>query len=246
MDSSNGKDTSTACNQALAKLVTACQEKNLFNLKGEKYEEYAILGVPYPARLFRYAAPLFGIVSQGAHLTAYTQTSSGMKIWVPRRSPTISTYPNKLDSTVAGGVSGDNTPFETIIQEAHEEASLSGDLVRRNLRSVGVLTFITLLEHGQGEIAGLVKPSMLHVYDMEIAEDIIPKPNDDEVKEFYLMTPDEVNAALLRKAFKTNSAAVMIDFFIRHGIITGDSESDYAEMNMRLHRTLPLPTSPRL
>jgi hypothetical protein len=42
------------------------------------------VGVNYPARLFRYAAPLFGIVSQGAHLTAYVRTSTGLKIWVPR------------------------------------------------------------------------------------------------------------------------------------------------------------------
>lgn len=246
LDSSDGKDTSAACNEAFAKVVAACQEKDLFNLKGEEYEEFSIVGVKYPARLFRYAAPLFGIVSQGAHLTAYTRTSSGLKIWVPRRSPTISTYPNKLDSTVAGGISAENTPFETIIREADEEASLSEDLVRRDIRSAGVLTYITLLENGQGEVGGLVKPDMAHVYDMEVAEDVIPKPHDDEVKEFYLMTPDEVKTALLRQEFKTNSAAVMIDFFIRHGIITADNERDYPEMNMRLHRTLPFATAPRL
>ena len=202
MDCSNGKDTSTACNRALAKVVTACQGKNLFNLKGEEYEEFAIVGVQYPARLFRYAAPLFEIISQGSHLTVYTQTSSGLKIWVPRRSPTISTYPNKLDTTVAGGVSSDTTPFETIIREADEEGSLPGDLVRRNVRSVGVLTYITLLEQGQGEVGGLVKPDMVHVYDMEITEDVVPRPNDNEVKEFYLMTPDEVKKALFGRNSK--------------------------------------------
>ncbi|KAK7418164.1 hypothetical protein QQX98_004139 [Neonectria punicea] len=220
--------------------TTACQEKDLFNLKGEEYEEFAIVGVKYPVRLFRYAAPLFGIVSQGAHLTAYVRTSSGLKIWVPRRSPTISTFPNKLDSTVAGGVSAEDTPFDTIIREAYEEASLPEDITRRDVQSVGVLTYI------QGEVGRLFKPDMGHVYDMEVTEDIIPKPHDDEVKEFYLMTPDEIKKALLRKEFKTNSAAVMIDFFIRHGIITAENERDYPEMNMRLHRTLPFATAPRL
>lgn len=79
----------------------------------------------------------------------------------------------------------------------------------------------------QGQLGGLVKPDMVHVYDVEVAEDVIPKPHDGEVKEFYLMTPDEIKTALLRKEFKTNSAAVMIDFFIRHGIITADNERDY-------------------
>lgn len=246
LDSSAGQDTSKACNKAFAKLVSDCQDKDLFNLKGEEYEEFAIVGVDYPVRLFRYAAPLFGIVSQGAHLTAYTRTSSGMKIWVPRRSPQISTFPNKLDSTVAGGISAEDTPFETIIREANEEASLSETLTKRDIRPVGVLTYITVLEKGQGEVAGLVKPDMVHVYDMEVAEDVIPKPHDDEVKEFYLLTPDEVKAALLKNEFKTNSAAVMIDFFIRHGIISADNERDYPEMSMRLHRTLPFATAPRL
>lgn len=92
----------------------------------------------------------------------------------------------------------------------------------------------------------LVKPDMVHVYDLELAEDVVPKPHDDEVKEFYLMTPDEVKTALLNKEFKTNSAAAMIDFFIRHGIITADNEVDYPELSMRLHRTLPFSTAPRL
>lgn len=246
LDSSEGADTSAACNKEFAKLVAVCQEKDLFNLNGEEYEEFAIVGVDYPVRLFRYAAPLFGIVSQGAHLTAYTRTSNGLKIWVPRRSPTISTYPNKLDSTVAGGISAEDTPFETIIRESAEEASLPEDLTRRDVRPVGVLTYITVLEEGQGEVAGLVKPDMVYVYDMELTEDVIPKPHDDEVKEFYLLTPDEVKEALLKNEFKTNSAAVMIDFFIRHGIISADNERDYPEMSMRLHRTLPFATAPRL
>lgn len=246
LDNSHGQDTSGACSKAFAKLVVDCQEKDLFQLKGGEYEEFAIVGVPYPVRLFRYAAPLFGIVSQGAHLTVYTRTTNGLKIWVPRRSPTISTFPNKLDSTVAGGISAETTPFETVIREADEEASLPEDLVRRDVRPVGVLTYITLADKGLRGVAGLVKPDMVHVYDMEVAEDVIPRPHDDEVQEFYLMTVDEIKAALLRNDFKTNSAAVMIDFFIRHGIISADSESDYTEMNMRLHRTLPFATAPRL
>jgi 8-oxo-dGTP pyrophosphatase MutT (NUDIX family) len=246
LDSSEGKDTSKSVNEAFAGVVKACQDQDLFNLKGEEYEEFAVVGVEYPVRLFRYAAPLFGIISQGAHLTAYTRTPEGLKIWVPRRSPTISTYPNKLDSTVAGGISAEATPFETIIREADEEASLPADLVKQKIRSAGVLSCMTLLEAGEGEIGGLVKSDMVHIYDIELCADVIPKPHDDEVKEFYLMTPDEVIESLLKRDFKTNSAAVMIDFFIRHGIITADTERDYPEMNMRLHRTLPFATAPRL
>lgn len=60
------------------------------------------------------------------------------------------------------------------------------------------------------------------------------------------MTIDEVKTALLRREFKTNSAAVMIEFFIRHGVVTAENERDSTEINMRLHRTLPFKTAPRL
>lgn len=87
---------------------------------------------------------------------------------------------------------------------------------------------------------------MIHVYDVELAEDVVPEPHADEVKEFYLLTVDEVKAALARNEFKTNSAAAMVDLFIRHGIVTADNEVDYAEISMRLHRTLPFAIAPRL
>lgn len=38
---------------------------------------------------------------------------------------------------------------------------------------------------------------------------------------------------------------VIIDFFVRHGVITEDSEpGDYLEILSRLRRRLPVPTSP--
>jgi len=95
-----------------------------------------------------------------------------MKIWVARRSSTIITYPNMLDSTVAGGVSAGYTPFETIIREADEEASFPEDLVRGNIRSVEVLTYMTLLEEGQ------VKPDMCSTVRLgRRRRDVVPKPH---------------------------------------------------------------------
>jgi hypothetical protein len=72
---------------------------------------------------------------------------------------------------------------------------------------------------------------------------MVCKQNDEEVKEFYLMTVNEVKESLARAEFKTNSALVMIDFFIRHGIITAENEQNYVEIIARLHRRLPLPTT---
>jgi hypothetical protein len=86
-------------------------------------------------------------------------------------------------------------------------------------------------------------PNVLYCYDLQVGSETVPKPQDDEVEQFYLMSVGEVKEALLREEFKTNCASVMIDFFVRHGIITDDNEPDYLEIVTRLHRTLPIPTT---
>jgi 8-oxo-dGTP pyrophosphatase MutT (NUDIX family) len=155
------------------------------------------------------------------------------------------TYPNMLDSTVAGGVPASETPFENIIQEANEEASLPTDLVRHNIKSTGVLTYISRTDEGARAEPGLIIPDIVYLYDIELSSDVIPRPHDTEVKEFELMSVDKVKTHMRNKEFKTNSAVVMIDFFIRHGIITNDNEKDFVEINMRMHRGLPFKTTSR-
>jgi len=39
---------------------------------------------------------------------------------------------------------------------------------------------------------------------------------------------------------------VMLDFFIRHGILTAENESDFEEIKRRLHRELEFPGPHRL
>lgn len=89
---------------------------------------------------------------------------------------------------------------------------------------------------------GLVVPDQVFVYDLEVGPDVIPVPRDGEVKEFNLMGVDEVKTSLAAGEFKPNSAVVMLDFFIRHGIITAENEKNYVEIVSRMHRRLPFPT----
>jgi hypothetical protein len=39
-----------------------------------------------------------------------------------------------------------------------------------------------------------------------------------------------------------NSAVVMIDFLVRHGVVTVENEEGFVEMGMRMHRRLPFYT----
>lgn len=238
-------DFSTVCNNAFAKVINQAIDQDIFStLHGEHSEPYAIPGAKEPVQLERYAASLFGIVSRGAHLTIFTRTDGEMKIWVARRSAHLFTYPGKLDTTVAGGVRADEPPFETIVHEADEEASLDSALIRSDVKAAGVITYMKSTGSGSGGNKGLINADMIYVYDLEVGKDTVPKPCDTEVEGFYLWDVEKVKEELLNGGFKTNSAVVMIDFFIRHGIITAEDEKDYTEIVMRMHRSLPFPTAP--
>ena len=267
-DTSNGTDTANTINAAFSRLVSIAIDQDLFAIIHKQHSEpFAIPGANYsiPISIERFASPLFGIINRGAHLTIYTYVSPSpssssspptvsekppsssakeLKIWVPRRSETMFTYPNMLDSTVAGGVRATETPYECILHEADEEASLPASIVHSSLKSVGCVTYMSLSSTGSGGEHGLVVPDVLYTYDMELGEDQKPpEPRDEEVKEFYLLGVEEVKRALGRGEFKPNSAVVMVDFLIRHGVVAYEEERDLVEIVARMHRRLPFPTA---
>lgn len=244
LDPTDNADLSFSFTDSLTKLVQRIIDEDTFRVIHKTHSEpYPIIGANVPVSMERYASTLFGIISRGAHLTVYTTTAEGIKIWVPRRSAHLFTYPDCLDTTVAGGVAAGEGPFECMVREADEEASLPEELVRKNTKAVGCISYIGLNGVQGGGETGLINPDIVYVFDLEIEENVTCRQNDSEVKEFYLMTVDEVKAGLARGEFKTNSALVMIDFFVRHGIITQENEENYAEILARLHRRLPLPTT---
>lgn len=234
--------TPDAINQEFQTVIDAAILSDKFAvLHGDHSEPYLVQGVSYPLHLERFTAPLFGIATRGAHMTGYTRSSSTseIKVWVARRSPHLFTYPGKLDTTVAGGVKAQHTPFQCIIEESEEEASLLRDFVSKNAKSVGVITYMT-----RSQRSGAVHPDVLFLFDLKMPESLVPSPNDEEVSEYNLLTVEEVKTAMFGGEFKSNCNLVMIDFFIRHGIITSENEPDYVELQQRLHRRLPIPTSP--
>jgi 8-oxo-dGTP pyrophosphatase MutT (NUDIX family) len=241
-DDDNPSATYTA---ALSNLIQKAIDEDTFDvIHGMHSEPYAIIGANFPVSLERYAASLFGIISRGAHLTAYTITAEGMQVWVPRRAPNLFTYPSCLDTTVAGGLPAGEDPFECIVREADEEASIPEELVRQKAKACGCLSYVGQNDARGGGETGLIHPDLIYLYDIELPEDFVCRQNDEEVKGFYLMNVDEVKEGLFKGEFKTNSALVMIDFFVRHGIITPKNEKNYPEIVARLHRRLPLPTTP--
>lgn len=193
--------------------------------------------------LERCATGLFGFVRYGVHLNAFvrcSESSHGIKMWVAKRSPTKSTFPDMLDNAAAGGLMTGEDPLDCIIREADEEADLAEKITRESIKAVGGVSYIYVTREQAGE-AGLIYPEVQWIYDLELPEHIIPKPKDGEVAGFKLCSIEEVQQQLREGLFKPNCALVVIDFFIRHGIITRENEPEFDEINRRIHRKLPFP-----
>jgi 8-oxo-dGTP pyrophosphatase MutT (NUDIX family) len=201
----------------------------------------------------RSASALFGILASGVQLTAYTTdpATNELKIWVARRSRRKQTYAGMLDSAAAGGLETGMVPLEGVVREAVEEASLDEGVVRRGVKCVGALSYYHVMSPSPSssspnkagdakleEEVGFLQPETEYIYELHLDSDTRPKPGDSEVEEFYLWSVEELKAALLRGEFKLNSAIVVIDFFVRHGVITAENERDYVEIVCRLHRRL--------
>ncbi|PWW78388.1 hypothetical protein C7212DRAFT_183054 [Tuber magnatum] len=232
-------ETAEERSENIRETAQSWRENGIFGIlrgwRNELYTVYSPKGHEY-FKLERSACPLFGVV----HLTAYT--TSPLKIWVPRRNPAKPTYGGLLDNTVAGGISSGMSVFETLVKESEEEASFPGSLIREKAKAVGhVSYFYQRMETAGGE-EGLLQPEVQYVYDLEVGNDVIPKPCDDEVQDFHLMDVEQVRKAVSLVRGKYDIYIVLLDFFIRHGIITPENEPDYLEIGSRLHRLLEFPT----
>lgn len=230
--------------KAVAATCQYWRENKTFKvLSGWRNELYPVYG-PGNELLYsieRSASPLFGVVTFGVHMTAYTKIDGELKIWVPRRSKTKQTYPGMLDNTVAGGMATGEDQLESIIREANEEASLPKELLTERVKANGTVTYIYIREARAGGEDGLIQPECQYVYDLELPTDVVCKPNDSEVECFYLWSVDEVKEHLAQGEFKPNCALVMLDFFVRHGILRKENEEDFEEIKRRLHRKLEFP-----
>jgi 8-oxo-dGTP pyrophosphatase MutT (NUDIX family) len=233
-----------ARSSSMAKLLGRWRERNIFRvLVGWRHELYPIYGAGKEllCNVERAGSSLFGIVTYGVHMTVYVRSQDELKIWVPRRAANKQTWPGKLDNSVAGGLSSGEQPFACLVREAAEEASLPEDLVRKGARSCGIVSCYYLADPVLRNGRRIDHPECEYVYDLEVDESTILKPSDSEVESFRLMTVEEVQKAMYREEFKPNCAMVLLDFFIRHGILTAENEPDFFEICTRLHRRLPFP-----
>jgi 8-oxo-dGTP pyrophosphatase MutT (NUDIX family) len=231
-----GEDVET---KAISEQLNLAREKDSFSILRRWMDEiYRILDISREVRMERAGSALFGIHTVGVHIMAFCRDQEGsMKLWIPRRAAT-KTYPGMLDNTVGGGITVEEDQFECMLREAEEEASLPKHVVKDRAQAVGTIAYFYIRDARAGGETGLLQPSTHHLYDLELPTDVVPKPADKDVEEFYLWTPEETMVALREGKFKPNSAVAWIDFFIRHSYITAKNEPDYLKLVSRIHRRI--------
>jgi hypothetical protein len=123
---------------------------------------------------------------------------------------------------------------DNLYKEAEEENGMPRALAE-NARSVGAVTYCMESEQG-------LKRDTLVLFDIELPADFTPSSTDGEHTGFTLLSSDDV-LRLMRETdeFKFNVPLVILDFCVRHGLLTPDDTSEYETLVQRLHSPFPSP-----
>jgi 8-oxo-dGTP pyrophosphatase MutT (NUDIX family) len=199
----------------LQTIARALADVGRFRWRGEAFDVRAAAGGPMLGQLDRGALPAFGILAVGVHLNGLVRRPEGLHMWVARRAADKLLDPGKLDHIAAGGVPAGLTPVQTLLKEAEEEAALPPALTRA---AVEVARIGYVMERPEG-----LRRDLLVCYDLELPQSFIPRAADGEVESFELWPLEQALAtARSTERFKFNVNLVLIDLFLRNGLVRGD------------------------
>lgn len=202
--------------EALPGIAQTLSEQGNYRWRAEAFDVRATPDSAALAQIDRGAIPSFGLLSLGAHVNGLVRRRDGLHLWIGRRAAHKALDPNKLDHITAGGVPAGLTPEQTLMKEAGEEAGIPPALARQ-ARLVGRIAYT--MERPEG-----LRRDCLLCYDLEVPEDFTPHPNDDEVAVFELWPVRRVLETVRdTDDFKFNVNLVLIDLFLREGLIAGSA-----------------------
>ncbi len=199
----------------LQAIARALADRGALPWRGEAFDVRAHAEGGVLGQLDRGALPKFGVQATGVHLNGLV----GDRLWVARRARNKLLDPGKLDHLVAGGVPSGHTPHQTLLKEAGEEAGLPAALAAQ-ARPAARIAYA--FERDEG-----LRRDLLYCYDLELPESFRPEPQDGEVEGFELWELERVLDTVRRTdEFKFNVNLVLIDLFIRRGLVRGsDAEA---------------------
>jgi 8-oxo-dGTP pyrophosphatase MutT (NUDIX family) len=197
---------------ALPGIARSLAAQGHYRWRNEAFDVCASPDGPPLAQIDRGALPSFGVVAVGVHLNGLVRRADGLHVWVARRAADKLLDPGKLDHITAGGVPAGLTPEQTLWKEAAEEAAIPAALASQ-ARHVATISYA--MERAEG-----LRRDLLHCYDLDLPEDFSPRAEDGEVEGFELWPITRVLQTVRdTDAFKFNVNLVLIDLFLRHGLI---------------------------
>jgi Domain of unknown function (DUF4743) len=195
--------------------------------RGEDYPVIRRWGDTPPMKMERGAVPLFGVRGFGVNLNGYVRRADGLHMWIGKRSKTKLSAPSKRDHMVGGGQPYGLGIKENLIKECEEEAGMTRELAMRAV-PVGAISYICTRNGG-------LRDGVSFNYDLEVPEDFIPRNMDGEVESFELWPMARVMDRIRdTQDFVFDVNLAILDFAIRHGILTPD-DPDYQAVWEGLH-----------
>ena len=205
-----------AATTALQRLAAHLADRGFLRIRGEMFDVRPEAEGPVMATLDRGAIPAFGVIGQGVHLNGLVRRADGLHVWVGVRARDKAVAPGQLDNIVAGGIPAGLSAEECLVKEADEEAGMDPGLAAA-ARRTGRISYILTNPEG-------LRRDVLHVFDIDLPEDFVPRPNDDEVERFELWPAARLLECVREtEDVKFNVNLVLIDLFLREGLIDADS-----------------------
>ncbi|TDZ62018.1 Thiamine pyrophosphokinase [Colletotrichum trifolii] len=191
-------------------------------------EKWRLIGILPEVGFLCDIAPLFGIITSGVHLNIYMGEGPTMQIGVATRSMTKTSFPGLLDQCVAGGYQAgvDRCALDCLQREASEE--LRRGLPRgyeSKVERKPTIQYMTTRDErwdSSSRIEDGVPECGIRVpFDLRV-DDLFFLGNEAEVATIEFLPARVVKERLLQGLFKPNSALIMVDFLIRHGLLEDD------------------------
>ncbi len=212
----------------LTALTERLAREGRVRLRDEIFDVRAEFDGPVLAQIDRGAIPTLGLRAQGSHLNGLVRRADGLHIWVGRRAELKRVAPGKLDHLAAGGIPSGFNPCTALAKEAAEEAGIPAALIQA-ATEVGRVSY-TMQRPG-----GLCR-DLIHVFDLILPEDFVPYPADGEMAHFELWPASRVLETVeAGDDFKFNVNLVLIDLFLRHGLIAPGPQADRLRRDLRGH-----------
>ncbi len=140
-----------------------------------------------------------GLLSHAVHVNGFLPDGS---LWCARRSFSKATDPGLLDNVTAGGLPSGERVQTCLRRELVEEAGLFS-LEGHRLQAAGNVR--TTRREPQGW-----HDEILHVFNLTLASNFVPRNQDGEVAEFMCLHPPQVLARMLAGEFTADAVQTLL------------------------------------